>query len=545
MQLIDKETVIDTSIPRIVETPDYLIINTQVYDKSSLKPIPLNFQILTYGNVLTNLYRTIWTNWNHTGGAYIYMQFLHDIDKRKVMQDNVDSEIFYTITKKQTCAIYVNKYKRFKNENNEYTVQLINQTTWNEGVTPQGCSTSVYGADFIFLYQTDEYIIGFLCYPYNHGSWYTAGTKGYVLYKINKKTWAFHEYHNVGNTTSLYNMHFIKYYENTFYSFIEYGINFYINKYNLTTNTVTNLLTYTNTNSLDIVTNYTKIDNKYYYLTDYYQYYETDEERKHHYTFGRFTLDETTDTVTNDILKIDYNNINPDTDTNQTYNGIGQGVYHTLYSLTKNDNNYIICVIHSNPNYVYYPLQHKILVFKLEFDEDGNEYFILKTMTKFVNGCKGVMQYIENDANLLVTLHDDSYCFYKFDSTSESYIQTFRKSGVFYMLGFDELNRLYAQYDNNSIDIISISNSAVMKADFKEELYKIEGTENINTEVFYYVKNFADDFIEMDIKLSLYGQVTFEDGTKQKHLRTKPLINTIPVIITGGGKIEVVITQDS
>ena len=77
---------------------------------------------------------------------------------------------------------------------------------------------------------------------------------------------------------------------------------------------------------------------------------------------------------------------------------------------------------------------------------------------------------------------------------------------------------------------------------FTEEYYT---NINVDTEISYYAKNFLDEYLSTDVKITLIGPVEFKDD-KSKSKITKTSINglkTLPVTITGSGRIEVIITQ--
>ena len=49
MELMNEST-IQSAVPKIIETPNHFIMNTQVYDKQTLKPIPMKFSIPVLNN---------------------------------------------------------------------------------------------------------------------------------------------------------------------------------------------------------------------------------------------------------------------------------------------------------------------------------------------------------------------------------------------------------------------------------------------------------------------------------------------------------------
>lgn len=541
MEILSKDTIITGAVPRIVETPDKLIINTQIYDTASMKPIPMKFgTINTGGTSICTLYRTIWTNQNDT---YTQYEFLHAVERQNVIQDTNDPDIWYLIAKYSSFGIAFYKIK--KRENDYQILHTFNM--YNDVAFTNSGSATLYkrGYDFVFLYQTDRYII----FKSLNTAYKSSGSSFATVVRY-ANYWKLHKYDKINQTVTdihsgavdyiqIYNYHFMEYDNDNIYIFLQYQNNFYIIKNNLSTNVNTTLLSLTITNSVYVIGNIVKLNNYYYFIADNYP-----QSGVHEYCFYKVKLDKATDTATYEIVNI----------TGDTFDisaNIGNGIFHTLRTLESNGKQYIVLTVHSVPNINYYPVQHRNVVFRLEEDSLTNTISLVVTDNKLLatgssNGCKGVMQY--TDANVLIMLLTDCFNIYKFDNTTEKYNRVFTKGGIFYMIGFDALNRLYAQYNTGAIDVFSVLNIQELKADFEEELYhKNIANEEINTNIYFYAKNILDDYIETDVKLTLVGEAVFTDtGTKQIESKTLQTgIKTIPVTITGRGRIEVIITQNT
>ena len=68
MQLMNRDTSITERTPAILETPDHFIINTQVYDKQTLKPISMKFANFLHNNLMSIILNTSIQNIYHENG---------------------------------------------------------------------------------------------------------------------------------------------------------------------------------------------------------------------------------------------------------------------------------------------------------------------------------------------------------------------------------------------------------------------------------------------------------------------------------------------
>ena len=112
MQILKDSSAITQTIPRIVETPDYLIINGQVYDKVTFKPIPLEFNIVNTPLLYSSFNQCIWT---HDNASFVPILFLHygNNKNQKMYQDSEDPNIFYILFKYPDYGIKLIKFKKW------------------------------------------------------------------------------------------------------------------------------------------------------------------------------------------------------------------------------------------------------------------------------------------------------------------------------------------------------------------------------------------------------------------------------------------------
>ena len=283
MQILNADVNIATVVPKILETPDTFIINAHVYDKPSLKPIPLEFH--NTGNITPLNYMTlntcIWTldeYWGTTEGHGGYNNlFLHYGNKnQKMFQDTTNPNIFYFITRNSRdgyCSVYLNKYE--KNNNN---ITRINAIAHNANY--ENYYNAQLGNDINILYQTNLYIV--YVYKYCTRADYDSSKGcGYAIRKYNKQTHAVTDIKKY-EKSCFHNIQFLEYdesndniylYDNIHYYWSgtqQYGNNanncYKIYKINLSSDLLTEIFNYKDYYILYILYIYIKLCCDYYFV---------------------------------------------------------------------------------------------------------------------------------------------------------------------------------------------------------------------------------------------------------------------------------------
>ena len=95
--------------------------------------------------------------------------------------------------------------------------------------------------------------------------------------------------------------------------------------------------------------------------------------------------------------------------------------------------------------------------------------------------------------------------------------------------------------------MLTDTNACILQADFAEEIYDKDNNTKIDTTVSFYAKNFLDEYLETNVKLTLTGPVVFKENNEKTLVIStlKTGLKTVPVTITGYGNIEVIITQNT
>lgn len=558
MELISNQaTTISGNVPKIVETPNNLIINTQVYDKATLQPLPMKFS--AYHTQFIHLLLKTRIDWNNDinesgKGAIIYC---HKVSNQPSLWiSKKDPNKFYTLARYHNgftygdVSFYDDVILRYMSESEDNEISYLQSVCPynNYGLNYDNSANNRTTNDLNIICETDNYFIA----ERKAQKYETGGTNNPYAYscsqllRINKTsltsyTIVLENYiHSayMGYGSSLENSRMITDYyyyleskpnSEIVYLLARWKSNLVVYKYDAITNTLTTLFTYSN-NNYRTISNAVKIGDYYYALVDNYVAGDTIE---HKYGFLKFRLNIDTDTVTEEIISIDIGSYSE-----MVTRDYMISVVNSLETFTVNNKNYIICTMFAT-NYLQSAIYHFHATMRLE--DDGT--FIVTDYIPFSIGCRGVLYYIQ--PTTCVFLLKNSFAFYTFDSTAEKYVPTYVSPGIYKTIGFDMLNRFYALSTDYAVEMLTYYSPAVLKADFKDEIYDKTDSEAINTTVSIYAKNFTNEYINTNVTLALIGDVVFTDnGEKTIETNTSDAgVKEIPVIINGSGRIQVLIAQ--
>ncbi len=527
MELMDNTSSIAVVTPKLIEFQEHFIMNTQLYDKQTLKPVPMKFYV---NNDIANPFMLLKTSITKTNyyisnpaGCTQYN------NSKNIIQDKNDSNIFY-VTQFYTRG------------NNAYDSQFLYKIQYNE-------ATKKYNIIKTFnalLISVNQHAKTSMKIVYDLGN--------YFVLSINSQYSGANLYNSIVGYICLLDKNSFEYVTlfNSYYSFVIKGDNDIIyllgassNSYtrqilklNTSSQTCSAIWTEVPTSTIQINCNPIQIGDYYYVLTSHL------ENGVYTYKFMKISLDTTTDTVNTEMLDINLNGFVMDSSTtgNMIYNSTYINVNYTLKLIETSSNVYISCLIHTVPNNndTTYYYQHKHVLLKF----NGTSFTVVDVIS-LVDGCYGSLEY--NDSKHQVWYMSNCALFYTFDETKEKMICTYKKPGMFMQIGFDSLNRFITQTSEKTIEMLTNTNACILKADFNEELYNKDEATEIDTIVSFYAKNFLDEYIETNVKLTLIGPVVFKDNNSNELIITTSTtgIREVPVTITGYGSIEVIVTQNT
>lgn len=533
MELMNNLSSIATNvtIPKLIEFPEHFILNTQLYNKQTLKPVPMKFYV---NNDLNNPFMLLQTSIIKTNYFITYcfnqIQNNNEHNHQNIIQDKNDPTIFYVLQKLYNGYDYMCFYKiQYNDSTKQYDILRTFKTTESGLAYP-------YKGDIKILYETDKYFIisvtgqHHASYDYNDSSNGNSGY-GFGIYSINKETFSCITL--IKNQSTYGFCYLLESNDDTIYVLKYY--NYYtlqIIKINISAMTATSIWTYA-TAQRGVFCNPVKIGNYNYVLIPY------SDGTVYTYKIMKISLDMSTDTINTELFDINLNGFildnSPSTDI----------IYHlfvryTLRVIKTNTDIYISCLMHEVPNSVNYAYQHKHVL--LKFNDTS---FTVTDVIPLIDGCCGSLEY--NDSKHQIFYMLNCVLFYTFDETKEKMVCTYRKGGLFMEIGFDSLNRFITQTYDGNIEILTETNACILNADFDEEIYDKEDGIELDTTVSFYAKNFLDEYFETNVKLSLRGPVVFKENNTKELITTtsKDKIKTVPVTINGYGNIEVIITQNT
>lgn len=545
MQVIPENLNITTGY-HVFETPDDIIINSQIYDKITMEPKPYNFfntnNCLNNKNLLLHEVNIL---------EYPWAMIAKEPDYKYYIQDNQDSSIFYCLTEQayNNQSQYLLKIQK----TNTGWVQL-NTLAPDSGYR---CGTGVYakttGLFYKLIGQTDNSLVvistsnGGDYVRYGNGPRYQTLT--YVI--VNKQDMSVRSYINVGYYYD-YSVYIIKETSDSVYVFENLAGRIKISRIDTYTGTRTEFFQKDcgiDSKSIGI-SNIVKFKDRYITMTSNsdgtkyafqeininFQYntfsctekaLEIDNNFPFHYAIDNSKLDAA-------WLQIDLKSID------DTFIGItvhdDRNKYHSYtYHWRDNDsdNN------NSNPwqkqeQTVLSSLKyHRHILYK--YDEDNDEWI-----------SKGIITPDEETQHIYGVLYYDQYTpifllntrimAYKLNLKTEKYEKVFEKPGTFYTIGLDENNKFYIFDSNNNCYIYNDISSYELFATFEQDSYEYDN-KPIQTYVTISSKNFVSQYIATKVELTLEGNCKFTENNKKTlitHTQSTGKLN-IPVTVTNGG----------
>lgn len=528
MELINNTSNITNIVPKVIEYPEHFVINTQLYDKQTLKPIPLKFHIpnsLVPAMLLqTSLIRT-----NYYAQTLNLPQINNEHNHQNIIQDKNDPSIFYVLQAvNDTSGYNFQRHLIYKIQYNASDKTYKTLATFSCGNAGNSYNSK---GDIRILYDSGDFFV--LSIVTQDNSYYNSSRYYACISLLNKKTFQYHRIYASAAMSFLLEA-------NNDDIYILTTSNFHtrqIIKINLSSKTYKVLWTDTPTTTVTIFCNPVKIGEYYYTLAAY------TENSIYSYKIMKIAIDTTTDAVNTELLDIDYNNYLLDSSTDQKMS-YSYYINYTLRLIETDNDKYFSLLMHSYPSDVSegqaYHYQCKHVLLKM-----NDTSFKVTDFIPLKDGCYGSLE--NGDSKHQVFYMKQCVLFYVFDQTKEKMINTYQKPGLFMQIGFDSLNRFIVQTSDKTVEILTDTNACTLVADFAAELYDKNNTSEVDTTVSFYAKNFSDEFLETSVKLTLTGPVVFkENKTKELVISTlKTGMRTVPVTITGYGNIQVIITQNT
>lgn len=543
MELINSASNITYFVPKVIEFPEHFVINTQLYDKQTLKPVPMKFFVGNSRNPIMLLQTSIDKTRYCRDDSYQFQCIQHnnEYNLQNIIQDKNDPDVFYIRQKNNVDDYYwdVPYFYKIRYNDNTKKYDILNTFNLRDISMVNGYN---HKGDIKILHETDEYFVLSVVAQYGtYGTMYSGYLSSYwtAIVLLDKKSFTYtslihnnsHQYHFLEASNDIVyvlgcDTHYIS----------GWRVRKCVLKLNLSSKTASMIWeeSYTITDKYTFC-NPVKIDDYYYELVPYL------ENKVYSYKLMKIKLDTATDTVTTELFNINLNGFVMDSSANKNIE-YAYYVHYTMRVIKTDSNTYLFLLIHTVPNMrdVNFSYQHKHVLLKF----NGTSFTVIDVVP-LLDGCYGSL--VNGDSKHQVWYMSNCVLFYIFDETKEKMVCTYKKPGMFMQIGFDSLNRFITQTSEKTVEILTDTNACTLQADFAEELYDKDNTSEVDTTVSFYAKNFSDEFLEVSVKLTLIGPVVFkENNSKELVISTlKTGIRTVPVIITGYGNIQVIITQNT
>ena len=548
MQVIPENLNITTGY-HVFETPDDIIINSQIYDKITMEPKPYNFFNTNYclnnKNLLLHEINIL---------EYPWAMIAKEPDYKYYIQDNQDSSIFYCLTEQA-----YNNQDQYLLKIQKTDTGLITLNTLAPDSGYRYGMNVYYGRSQSTIYhykiigQTERFII--LCQINSGGThvWYSNQPRLQTLsYVVINKSEMSSKYLNIGvyYDYSIYN---IKENNDSIYIYENLAGIINIVRFDTYTNTRTILFTkdsYKNEKCIGI-SNIIKFKDNYYTLTankedtyyalqkitinfEYNQLTCSEIPLEENNSFAYHHATNRSDFLDCGWLQIDLKNID------NTYIAI------TIHDLQNKAHGYCYCGSSAwgdgegslpwstyNQNTLSQSDFHRHILYK--YDEVNDQWISKGIITpdEETQHIYGVLYY---DQYTPIFFLDTRIMAYKLNLKTEKYEKVFEKPGTFYTIGLDENNKFYMFDSNNNCYIYNDISSYELFATFEQDSYQYDN-KPIQTYVTISSKNFVSQYIATKVELTLEGNCKFTENNKKTlitHTQSTGKLN-IPVTVTNGG----------
>lgn len=502
----------------VFETPDDIIINSQIYDKITMEPKPYNFFNCTYKY---HQYENLLLHYSSklAPASMLSKEVLYN----RYIIDNNDSSIIYFLN------IYGNLCK-IQKERQSYTITAISP---DSGWRPNRYNYE--WTNYKIIGQTNKYLIIVQTHQGDNG----GGSNRYrmcSILRINKDTFAHDATCNVGTYID-YTVDFIKSTSNQIYFYGLFNGMIYIGLYNAETNSLSWIYSDTNQNEgtsigiADIVV----FRNGLYVLRG--------NQANKNFTLARIMINYSTNTCSLINNLFNPTNYFKYATPNSTCN---LGWLH--YSLYNIDDKYIGITSHdaetqqkytdnygNNRGNTYFSSQglHRHVV--LEYNQDTGYFAICAELRDLTT--QRILGVLYPTPYHVFFLEDNAVVGYYFNEKSKSFSKVFEKIGNYFTMGLDSINNFYIFDNYNHCSIYNKNTSNELVATFEKETYDYEET-NIETYIQIYAKNFLGQYIKTNVIITLTGNCKFkQNNSKELLFTTEKQVTTIPIVITDGGTV--------
>ena len=478
-------TIIDGIRPKVIETAKGFLLNTQYYDKSVLSPIP--FESLSLGssayviNTYKNLYLKVYS-WNRSDNDF------------GIIQDSINPNRYY--------FKIVNGYVHGTRQ--EFLVCVEEKN----GEIIYISHTNIGDLQIIELLDQDDKYLYISVF----------GNRSSRIYTYDKKTFVFTQIY-IANTTYNY-ICCKKIYSNEshIYFSIQYNMEFYFVMYDKTTKATQETSPIYRGNDSNPV--------NYYYTARYDNIIDLSDGKYGFYAYNPGNTNQPLDLYIIDTNQPIINNSSSGISIQHVNITWGKGLNEIpfLTTIQSQKTYYRTSILEINGLkylnvYVYNENYENIAYISIQgiytFLINSNTNLVLVGFNKIDSAKQfgGILE-SENKRHLLIA-KNNSFQILKFDTNTQQYENTGIEITSCCSVGFDELQRIWYEKNDTSVDVINLEDAQSVQINFEKTHYEYTGT-IINTFIEFSALNYLNEEMIGKFKLTLSGSAVFTENNSNE-----------------------------
>lgn len=504
------DTLIDGLRPKVIETANGFLLNTNYYEKQTVTPIPFeNLQV--YGSpysmsIAKHLYCTAYS-WQTADNSF------------GIIKDSYAPNRYYIPIKSGYVSGTRREYLLVVDEKENYEISKVSWSDWGD-------------AEFVeYAGQTDLYFY-----------WIARSNTTAYLKRYNKNTFAIDSPYSSPGSNRSYPIGKVLYENESYIYWCEFiSNNLYMHQYNKTTNAVVTSTIYRGNMT-------TKAD--LYYTPRFDDVIDLGDGVYGVYVYNAGMIDQPIDLYTVDTTKqftttyssaCDIKKCNiiwNDEKTEISYSTAMSG-NHLVYRIFKNkvsSKEYLnVAVYDQNYENAAYVQYQGIYTFKT-IDNTNFEYcgFTPVDETKQFSGLL-----LDDTRSYGIVPKNQSFQIIKFDSNINHFVPTGIEVTSVYSVGLDSLRRIWYTNIDSSVNIINLADAQTIDVTFEKSTYEYDGTP-IDTFITFSALNYLNEPFSGSFKLVMTGSAVFTENNDKELIFTYDGVSqNIGIRITGPNPVTI------
>ena len=499
---------IDKKIQKLYECSNGYIINGHYYNKNTMSPKPLE------------MYPTYGDNEDMALNSRVQLNHSNKYQTAKAVNSIINDKKDPTVCYNFTVGLRSNGITLLKIKEDGDNTKVINYKEYTSIPTTNGYFQNWLGQDDKFLYAS-----------------FSADTSNLYFMKIDKVTLDMSSFASY----SSYNKCMKTIYEDDTYIYYatqkQYAaMDLY--RYDKIAGSATTVIINQNVGTYSFQPIFTDpfeetVDDK-----KVYSFYAMHQDAKKGFYIKKYTINPSTldlkNIVTSTDVTVEFSN--PEMDALPTITSKDYITYELFISKTETKK-YLNLAIYCTGQYEYDVKLNGIYTYEIN-STDNTKVDYKGKLTEFAYALKGMLSLKNNDFLVLANKTSTFLC--TFNKTAEKFEIVNTINNQPYSIGVDQEDNIWVTNAKYEVEMYSPSTPTQVKVSFEKDSYSYEG-EAISTNIIYEAKNYAGEYIETDLELSIKGNAVFQSN-QNKTLIVKTGIGgskSAAIDITGAGSISV------